>query len=73
MRSMWRFGWWRWAVVLAARYAPSGVSGWLFYHSGLGESLEELYRREEDWAMVRRCRMELMRLAAIYESKEWRF
>ena len=63
---LWAFGLWRYSVLLIIRHGPERIGGWLFLRSGLGYSLEDLFRRQGDMESVQRCRVELMQLEKLF-------
>lgn len=56
MVFLWRFTWWRWLIIKAVRLAPPRASMWLFQHSGLAASLEDLARAAGDLDLVQAVR-----------------
>lgn len=66
---LWWLPWWRYLMIVAVRFLPSRFAGWLFYRSGLGVALEDLFRRQGDMVSVQECRLELARLAALYGAR----
>ncbi len=66
LRFLWRFTWWRYLVLVALRHAPERVGSWLFYHTGAGESFEQLFRDLGDMHMVSRTRDCMRGLEARY-------
>jgi hypothetical protein len=62
---LWQFVLWRSACVAFVRWCPwEAASTWVFYHSGVGHALRELFTRQGDYELAAQCARELRRIEA---------